>query len=126
MKSVKKCFLEYATLYSDSMYEIYENRNSSVDRKKHLRIANQMILKIKKLYKQAFLLNDLSEIEEFLFHEDKYVRALAATYSLVYNPILAEKVLIDLINLPVPNYVAPTARLSLDSWKNGFLNPLDM
>lgn len=126
MSDVKQYFLEYATAYAGAMEEIYEKKNSSVDRKRNLRVVNQMIDKLKKIYKQAYFANELHEIEDLLFHENKYIRSVAATYSLIYNPDLAQKVLNDLIYLPVPNYVAPTARLSLESWKKGLLNPEDM
>jgi len=95
----------------------------SIERKTQLKSANQMIIELKKIYKQAFIENKLSEIEELLFHDNKYVRCIAATYSLIYNYNLAYKVLNDLLLLPVPNYVAPIARLSLASWEKGLLNP---
>lgn len=108
------------------MEQIYEKKNSSIERKKQLKSANQMLIELKKIYKQAFIENKLSEIEEFLCHDNKYVRCIAATYSLIYNYNLAHKVLNDLLLLPVPNYVAPIARLSLASWEKGLLNPENM
>ena len=123
MNNVKKDFLSCATTYAIAMEEVFEVENSPVDRKKHLKTANQMIVKLKKIYKQAYLDNELSEIEELLFHENKYVRCVAATYSLINNYDLAQKVLNELLILPAPNYVAPIARLSLASWKKGLLNP---
>lgn len=126
MNNVKQDFLNYATTYAAAMEEVYEMKNSPVDRKKHLKTANQMIVKLKKIYKQAYFDNELSEIEELLFHENKYVRSVAATYSLINNSDLAQQVLNDLILLPAPNHVAPIARLSLASWKKGLLNPSEM
>ena len=126
MNEVKQDFLKYAMEYALAMEEIFEKKNSSAVRKKHLAISNQMISKLKKIYKNAYQTNELCNIEELLYHENKYVRSVAATYSLVYNYEVAHKVLNDLMNLPVPNYVAPIARLSLDSWKKGYLNPEDM
>ncbi len=120
----KQDFLSFASTYASAMEEVYEKQNNPVERKKQLKTANQMIIELKKIYKQAYLKNKLSKIEELLFHENKYVRCVAATYSLIYNYDLAQKVLNDLLNLPVPNYVAPIARLSLASWEKGLLNPL--
>lgn len=74
----------------------------------------------------AYRTNELRDIEDLLAHENKYIRCVAATYSLIYNFKVAQKVLNELINLPVPNYVAPIARLSLDSWNKGYLNPEEM
>lgn len=123
MDNLKQDFLSFATTYASAMEEIYEKKNSPVERKKLQKSANQMIFELKKIYKQAYLDNKLSVIEELLDHENKYVRCIAATYSLIYNYDLAYKVLNDLIVLPVPNYVAPIARLSLASWEKGFLKP---
>lgn len=123
MDNLKQDFLSFATTYASVMEEIYEKKNSPVERKKLQKSANQMIFELKKIYKQAYLDNKLSVIEELLDHENKYVRCIAATYSLIYNYDLAYKVLNDLIVLPVPNYVAPIARLSLASWEKGFLKP---
>jgi hypothetical protein len=123
MGNIKQDFLSFASTYATAMEEIYEKKNSVVERKKQLKSANQMIIELKKIYKQAYIENKLSEIEELLFHDNKYVRCIAATYSLIYNYNLAYKVLNDLLILPVPNYVAPIARLSLASWEKGFLNP---
>jgi hypothetical protein len=123
MSNIKQDFLSFASTYATAMEEMYEKKISVVERKKQLKSANQMIIELKKIYKQAYIENKLSEIEELLFHENKYVRCIAATYSLIYNYNLAYKVLNDLLILPVPNYVAPIARLSLASWEKGFLNP---
>lgn len=123
MGNIKQDFLSFASTYATAMEEIYEKKNSVAERKKQLKSANQMIIELKKIYKQAYVENKLSEIEELLFHENKYVRCIAATYSLIYNYNLAYKVLNDLLLLPVPNYVAPIARLSLASWEKGLLNP---
>lgn len=123
MGNIKQDFLSFASTYATAMEEIYEKKNSPVERKKLQKSANQMIFELKKIYKQAYLDNKLSVIEELLDHENKYVRCIAATYSLIYNYDLAYKVLNDLIVLPVPNYVAPIARLSLASWEKGFLKP---
>ena len=123
MNNIKQDFLILACTYASAMGQIYEKKNSSIERKKQLKSANQMLIELKKIYKQAFIENKLSEIEEFLCHDNKYVRCIAATYSLIYNYNLAHKVLNDLLLLPVPNYVAPIARLSLASWEKGLLNP---
>lgn len=123
MGNIKQDFLSFASTYATAMEEIYEKKNSAIERKKQLKSANQMIIELKKIYKQAYVENKLSEIEELLFHDNKYVRCIAATYSLIYNYNLAYKVLNDLLLLPVPNYVAPIARLSLASWEKGLLNP---
>lgn len=123
MGNIKQDFLSFASTYATAMEEIYEKKNSAIERKKQLKSANQMIIELKKIYKQAYIENKLSEIEELLFHDNKYVRCIAATYSLIYNYNLAYKVLNDLLLLPVPNYVAPIARLSLASWEKGLLNP---
>lgn len=123
MGNIKQDFLSFASTYATAMEEIYEKKNSAIERKKQLKSANQMIIELKKIYKQAYVENKLSEIEELLFHDNKYVRCIAATYSLIYNYNLAYKVLNDLLLLPFPNYVAPIARLSLASWEKGFLNP---
>jgi len=123
MNNIKQDFLILACTYASAMGQIYEKKNSSIERKKQLKSANQMLIELKKIYKQAFIENKLSEIEEFLCHDNKYVRCIAATYSLIYNYNLAHKVLNNLLLLPVPNYVAPIARLSLASWEKGLLNP---
>ena len=123
MNTVKQQFLNFASTYASALEEVYEKKNNPVERKKQLKTANQMALQLKQIYKQAYLKNKLSEIEDLLFNENKYVRCVAATYSLIYNYNLAYKVLNDLLILPVPNYVAPIARLSLASWEKGLLNP---
>jgi hypothetical protein len=123
MNTVKQQFLNIASSYALAMEEVYEKQNNPVERKKQLKIANQLALQLKQIYKQAYLKNKLSEIEDLLFHENKYVRCVAATYSLIYSYDLAHKVLNELLTLPVPNFVAPIARLSLASWEKGLLNP---
>ena len=54
MNNVKQDFLSCATTYAIAMEEVYEVENSPVDRKKHLKTANQMIVKLKKIYHQAY------------------------------------------------------------------------
>lgn len=126
MNDVKQDFLNYAMEYALAMEEVFEKKNSSAVRKKYLAISNQMIGKLKKIYMNAYRTNELRDIEDLLAHENKYIRCVAATYSLVYNFEVAQKALNELINLPVPNYVAPIARSSLDSWRKGYLNPEEM
>ena len=94
-----------------------------IARSKNGRIVNNMIDKMKILYKQAYAVNKLAEIEEFMFHENKYIRCISATYSLFSNSKIAEDVLKKLIDLPIPNYAASNARLALDIWKKGYLDP---
>jgi DNA repair ATPase RecN len=126
MSNVKEEFKKYASKYAEAMEEVFEKNNNKVDRNRNQRIINQMIFKLKEIYKKAYFDDELKEIEEFMFHKNKYIRSIAATYSLISNSELAVKVLNDLIELPKPNWVAPDARLSLESWKKGYLNPENM
>ena len=79
LSNIKEDFLSFASTYATAMEEMYEKQNNPVERKKQLKTANQMIIELKKIYKQAYIENKLSEIEELLFHENKYVRCIAAT-----------------------------------------------
>jgi hypothetical protein len=123
MAKIKEEFLKRAIKYAEAKEEVFDKENSQKDRSKYLRIANKMLGEIKEIYRHAYHNNELKEIEEFMFHENKYIRCIAATYSLLSNPELAEKVLNDLLKLPAPNWVGPDARLSLEIWKKGLLIP---
>lgn len=118
----KEEFLKLALKSANAKAKAFNNPD--VDDKtanENVRISNQAINKLKKLYLRAKLDGTLHEIEDLMFHENKYVRHLAATYSLVVNPELAEKTLKDLIELPVPNMVGVDASLSLEIWRKGHL-----
>lgn len=126
MSKVREEFFKCASKYSEAMEQVFETDNiSKTDRSKHLKIVNQMIGKMKKIHKDAFLSNELSDLEQFMYHDNKYIRCVGATYCLTIKPEIAEDILNKLIDLPVPNYVGPIALLNLDAWKRGFMNPKD-
>ncbi|MNE32163.1 hypothetical protein D3C87_22570 [compost metagenome] len=88
---------------------------------KCVRKANAVRDKLDKLCEQAKNEGCLNEINDFMFHEDKYVRSLTGMYCLFTNPEVAEKVLQDIVDLPVPNHAAPLAFTTLEVWKKGLL-----
>lgn len=124
MTNYKEEFFKCATKYAQAMESLNDNLIDNLkDRSKNGRVVNNMIDKMKIMYKQAYAVNKLAEIEEFMSHENKYIRFITATYSLLSNSKIAEDVLNKLIDLPIPNYVASNARLTLDLWKKGYLDP---
>ena len=54
MDNIKQDFLSLASTYASAMEEVYEIKNNPVERKKQLKIANQMVLQLKQIYKQAY------------------------------------------------------------------------
>jgi len=88
---------------------------------KNVRKANAARDKLDKLCKQAKDEGYLNEINEFMSHEDKYVRCVTAMYCLFTNPEVAEKVLEQLLELPKPNPVGVQAFTILEVWRKGLL-----
>lgn len=88
---------------------------------KSVRKANAMRDKLDKLCKKAKEEGYLHEINDLMFHEDKYVRCVTAMYCLFTNPEVAEKVLEKLMELPKPNAAGAQAFTILEVWKKGLL-----
>lgn len=122
MNSFKEKYFELVLQYASFQkqgFEVTPVIKSEVT--KYVRKSNAVRDKINKLCKQAKDEGNLNEINNFMFHEDKYIRSLTGMYCLFTNPEVAEKVLQDIVNLPVPNHAAPLAFTTLEVWKKGLL-----
>lgn len=119
--SFKDNFLELALIHAEATYQGFEMKPFDKNRlKESVKASNKAVDKIKKLCVKAKDNGELVELEEFLYHENKYVRCLAATYYLFVDEEIALKVLEELENLPIPNYV--TAFTVLHAWKRGAMS----
>ncbi len=88
---------------------------------KFVRKSNAVRDKLDKLCTEAKDEGNLNEINDFMFHEDKYIRCLTAMYCLFTNPEVAKKVLDELMELPKPNPAGTQAFTILEVWKKGLL-----
>lgn len=106
MNNFKDKFLELAIVHAEAKYQGFEMKPFDENRfKESVKTSNNAVNKIKKLCKKAKESGDLKELKEFINHENKYVRCLAATYYSFVNKEEAVKVLEELEKLPIPNYV---------------------
>lgn len=118
MNNFKEKFMELALIYADAKYKGFELKPFDKDRlKESVKISNKAMVKIKKLMIKSKNDGQLDELKEFINHENKYIRCIAATYYLFVNEEVAIKILEELENLPVPNFT--DAFTVLHSWKNG-------
>lgn len=88
---------------------------------KNVERSNKIRAKLDVLCKQAKDNGSLSVIEEYMDHENKYVRCLTAMYCLFTNPSKAEKVLKDILELPTPNPAGMQAFTILEVWRKGLM-----
>ena len=118
MSNFKEQFLELALIHAEAKYQGFELKPFDKNRlKESVKISNKAVNKIKKLMVKANKNEQLNELKDFIYHENKYVRCIAATYYLFVNEELAKTVLEELNRLPVPNYT--DAFTILHSWKDG-------
>jgi len=110
--------LQYAS-FEKQAFEATAITKSEIS--KYVRKANAIRDKLDKLCEQANDEGCLNVINEFMFHEDKYIRCVTAMYCLFTNPTVAEKVLEDLLELPKPNRAGAQAFTILEVWKKGLL-----
>lgn len=122
MSSFKDEYLELAILFAKANRAAFESKrvtrfvvNSNV------RKSNKIRIKLDQICKTALTNGYLTEIEVFLYHEDNYVRCITAMYFLFVLPELAEKVLNELTELPIPDPVRLQANSFLFFWKKGIL-----
>ncbi len=87
----------------------------------NVRLSNKVRQKLDFICKEAKSDGKLSEIEDFMLHENKYIRCLTAMYCLFVNPEKAEEVLKEIILLPKPNPVGAQAFTILEVWQKGLL-----
>ena len=124
MQNFKDKFLELAEIYARETELMYEQSKERADIKRHGKLANNAAFKIKKLAFKAYEIGVLSEIEDLLEHENKYIRCLAGSYCLYTNPIKAIATLEEIRNLPKPNYAGLQAYTSLHAyWRYPDLKP---
>ncbi|WP_300667123.1 hypothetical protein [Fluviicola sp.] len=122
MNSFKEKYFELVLQYASFQRQGFETTPVvKSELAKYVRKSNAVRDKISALCKQAKDEGYLNDINEFMFHEDKYVRCLSAMYCLFTDPKVAEKVLEEIDNLPVPNHAAPLAFTTLEVWKKGLL-----
>ena len=122
MNSFKEQYLELALKYASFEKQGFETTpvvKSEVT--KNVRKANAMRDKLDKICKLAKDEGYLNDINEFMSHEDKYIRCVTAMYCLFTDPNMAEKVLEELLELPKPNRVGANAFTILEVWKKGLL-----
>jgi hypothetical protein len=98
MKSLKEKYLESALKYAFAFKAIFED--SIMSGPEYKKLSRQEKAASKKCNEIFVLLkekNELSEIEDLMFHENPYVRYLASAACLFQNPTIAEKTLEQLI-----------------------------
>jgi hypothetical protein len=120
LNNFKEKFLELALIHAEAIYQGFEQKPFDKNRlNESVKISNKAIDKIKKLMVQANKKGQLCELKDFIYHENKYVSCIAATYYLFVNEKLATTVLEELNKLPVPNYT--DAYTILHAWYRGAL-----
>jgi hypothetical protein len=118
MSNFKEKFLELALIHAEAKYQGFELKPFDENRlKESVKISNNAINKIKKLMLKANKNGQLNELKDYIYHENQYVRCIAATYYLFVNEELAKTVLEELNRLPVPNYT--DAYTILHAWYRG-------
>ena len=118
MNNFKEKFLELALIYAEAIYQGFELKPFDKNRlKESMKISNKAINRIKKIMVQANKNGQLNELKDFIYHENHYVRCIAATYYLFVNEELAKTVLEELNRLPIPNYT--NAFTILHAWDRG-------
>ncbi|MFN5418369.1 MAG: hypothetical protein ACK5B9_15025 [Flavobacteriia bacterium] len=106
MKNFKESFLDLALTHAEAKYQGFERVPFDENRlRDSVKISNKAVSKIKILCKNAKENGELVDLIEFINHENKYIRCLAATYYLFVDKEMAVKILEELEKLPVPNYV---------------------
>lgn len=116
MQNFKEKFLELAEIYARETELMYEHSKEKADMKRHGKLANNAAFKIKKLAFKAYHNGNLADIEDYMKHENKYIRCLAGSFCLYSNPREAIQTLSELRLLPTPNYVGMQAYTSLHAY----------
>lgn len=122
MKTFKQEYLKYALLFAEANKVTFESTpviksilNANV------RKLNKIRDKMDQLCKTAKENGYLNEIEEFLYHENKYIQCITAMYFLFIAPDIAKKVLNEIAQLPIPDPARLQANSFLFFWEKGVL-----
>lgn len=115
---MKEKYLENALKYAAAFKAIFEDeinvgkeyRRFSRMEKAAMRKCNELCLKLKHG-------GQLFELEDFMLHENPYVRYLASNHAIKSNPRLAEKTLEELIESK-DHKIQMHALTSLKVWRN--------
>ncbi|ASS48003.1 MAG: hypothetical protein A3D31_01070 [Candidatus Fluviicola riflensis] len=121
MMGGKQNFERLLIAYADAQKALYEEGLPKKERDKRLRAVNNATNEMKQFYEGVRFTDDLVEIEGFMHHDNRFVRLAAATYSLIFNPVLAEQTLQDLMKSPNSDIVAFNAKITLDMWGKGLI-----
>lgn len=97
MKTLKEKYQEYITNYAEAYKAIFEDKVEGKEYAKYSRQEKTSGKKSGEVFAMLKAQNNANQIEEFMNHENPYVRYMAAVDSLTENPTKAEKVLEDLI-----------------------------
>lgn len=118
MNKFKERYLELALEFASAKEKAFETRPIEKNIvSQNVKVSNAVRKKMDTICKKAKKEGYLSDIEEYMYHENKYIRCLTAMYYLFVDSGEAKKVLDDLTKLPIPNYV--DASTILDAWRRG-------
>jgi hypothetical protein len=122
MLTFREEFLKLALEFADVTEKAFERNSEKSEMSKNIKISRQLRTKLDSICQKAKKDEILYQIEGFMSHDNKYIRCLAAMYSLFTFPELAEKILEELMDLPKPNAVGAQAFTILEVWRKGLMN----
>ena len=118
MKTLKENYLENALKYAKAFKAIFEDEiNYGLRYRWFSRMEKTAVKKCEEIYLNLSALGQLFELEEFMFHENPYVRYLAANHCITVNQKLAEKTFEELIESK-GHKIQMHALTSLKDWRN--------
>lgn len=116
MKTEKEKFELSALKYAHFMKLVFESNWSEIEKKKFQRSANQANKRCFDIFVELRKSQRISEIEEFMHHNDPFIRCLTAPLCLYSDPETAEKVLEDIIETS-KGVLNIHALLALKAWR---------
>jgi hypothetical protein len=116
MKTLKEKYLEYGLKYSQAFKAIFEDKVENKDYRKFSNLEKRSSKKCHEIFEELKKLNRLNEIEDLMFHNDPYVRYIAASHCLFCNTKTAEKVLENLIETN-DHKIQTHALMGLKAWR---------
>lgn len=114
---MKEKYLENALKYAAAFKAIFEDKVEGEEYKRFSRMEKAAGKKCTELFLKLKQARQLFELEDFMLHENPYVRYLVSNHAIKSNPRLAEKTLEELIESK-DHKIQMHALTSLKVWRN--------